>query len=161
MNRAEHERVERLIELWLSYHDKAGHQTRIALSGPTQEQKMMEFHGDFPQPSNVKPDILASKAEQMRRYDYTKDEIRAHVLIGSINARFRDILIKFHEKRRKHNPETQKPWTHADVARLLNLKLDRYHTLRNAVKEALIDADNSQAKTVHPQLILHAIEQGF
>ena len=147
MNRAEHERVRELIGLWMSCQDKLAAIKEIALAGPTQEQKMMEFHGDFPQLSNIKPEILISKVDKMSRFYISRDEMRANVMLCAYPDKLRRILTAYEQKKNKHNSFTGKPFTHGDIAYILKLRVERYHKIKDYLGELLLEVD-SGASTV-------------
>lgn len=156
MNRAEHERVRELIGLWMSCQDKLAAIKEIALAGPTQEQKMMEFHGDFPQLSNIKPEILIGKVDKMSRFHITREEMRANVMLCAYSDKMRAILTGYEQKRNKHNPYTQKPFTHADIAFALRLRLESYHRIRDYLSDLLFKCDSGE---IRPDEIKAAMRQ--
>lgn len=144
MNKAERDRVRELIGLWMTYQDKQAALYEISASGPTQEQKMIEFHGDFPQMSNVKPEILVGKVDKMARFYITDDESRANTLLSIFPDKFRRILTGYEQKKNKHNSYTGKPYTHEDIAFGLRLKIERYKVIKEHLEKVLLVADEMQ-----------------
>ena len=141
MNRADAERAKQIINLWMAYQDKVETIKRIALEGPTVEGKLIEFKGDFPQLSNVKPDVLASKVDRQRRIKIYADERRANAMISAFSDRERDILTAYEQKRNKTNPISKRLYTHEDIAIKLGMDKERYMILREGYVKALVDGE--------------------
>lgn len=137
-------RVREIVGLWMVYQDKETALREIALAGPTIESKMMDFRGDFPQMSNVKPEILINKVHKQRKFHITDQERRANIIISAFPDEYRRILTAYEEKRKKHNRITQKPWTHKDIATVLKLELDRYKAIRMVLMKIVVGADKAQ-----------------
>lgn len=136
MNRLDRKLVNEAQDLcWMFLH-KMRAQTEIATSGPTHEGKMYECKGVFPQLSNVKPEILISKAEKMRFFDFLpeeqaavmawKDAIRAYP--KAIRGKGSAILLLYRGLHNKENPDTKRRYTHADCAKEVKLNEVEYHT---------------------------------
>ena len=134
MNRAEQKIVHEALDLIWSFIYSVAAQDDIARSGPTQESKMMEFMGDFPQLSNFKPEILIGKAEKMRRFDPLPEELTA---IRALRVVLRDVhrsrqlmalnvLLMYRGARNRTNPDTRQRYTHADIAKGLVIKKESY-----------------------------------
>lgn len=142
MKRADIRKANDILDLYMACVEKMRAQEDIAVSGPTQETKMMEFHGDFPQLSNIKPDIISSKVDKIRRIYITTEERIAYRCVMDIpySKRCSDrLLVLAHRyNMNRHNPETQKPFTHADCAKALGLQLEEYEADRNELLDELI-----------------------
>ena len=141
MKRADAERAKQIINDWISYQEKAEAIERIAMEGPTVEGKLIEFKGDFPQLSNIKPDVLASKVDRQRRIFITTDERRASLMISVFSDRERSIMTGYEQKRNQYNPVSKKLFTHDDIALKLGMKKERYTALREHYAQVLVDAD--------------------
>lgn len=139
-----HSEVRRLAEIfdeWLSFEEKDEEINSICRSGATQEAKMVEYAGDFPQLSIVKPDVLSIKVERARRIVITKEERRSATIINALPIRLRCILTEHHKRKNRNNPETNNNWTHNDVAYLLNMKPERYKAIREHLATLVLEVD--------------------
>lgn len=157
MNRVDKDRINELITLWMTYHDKQTKQDEIAVSGPTQESKMMEYKGDFPQLSNVKPEILVGKVDKMRRIPVSKEEVRAAIIIDAFPDRLRNIMTGYEQRKNQYNPVTQKPWTHDDIALVLKVSRDSYKRVRLICREFLLEMDRTQDVVSKSKYIRHIL----
>lgn len=148
MKRTDIKLANEILELYVSCSDKMTAQEEIALSGPTQETKMIEFLGDFPQLSNVKPDILSVKVDKMRKFYISRDEHIAYRAVKSLPKQARPYAVGYTLVKNKHNSITKKPHTHADVAKALGKPLDAYEQVReNALKLLIIKFKSNMRNT--------------
>lgn len=143
MKRSELQRVDEIIGLWISFTEKSKSIDDIARSGPTVETKLIEFLGDFPQLSDIKPDVLSAKVDKIRKFYISKEERRADILISAFPDKFRRVLTEYYLRKGKNNPATNTKWTHNDVALLLKLKPERYKLIRAYLLQLLIEVDKS------------------
>jgi hypothetical protein len=134
------------IDLYWEYLSLKEIQSEIAKSGPTQESKMLEFMGDFPQLSNIKPETLGRKADLMKLFEVQKEHEAAR---DSIERVLRDYPLKAREKlcssimiyrrlQKQVNPKTRQLYTHKDCAKGLGLSFDTYILLRDKGQAALL-----------------------
>lgn len=143
MKRSELQRVDEIIGLWISYTEKSTAIDEIAASGPTVETKLIEFLGDFPQLSDVKPDVLSAKVDKIRKFYISNEERRASVMISAFPDKFRRILTEYNLRKGRNNAVTNAKWTHSDIAMLLKLRVERYKVLREHLFSLLLEIDNS------------------
>lgn len=133
MKRSDIRKANDILDLYMSCAEKIRAQDDIAVSGPTQETKMMEFHGDFPQMSNVKPDILSGKVDKIRKIYITEEEHTAYRCVMALPMDLRLFVTMYRYARNTHNPDTQKPFTHADCAKALGHSMEKYEHAREVL----------------------------
>ena len=144
MKRSELQRVDEIIGLWISFTEKMTAIDEIAASGPTVETKLIEFLGDFPQLSDVKPDVISAKVDKIRKFYISKEERRASVLISAFPDKLRRVITEYHLRKGRNNSATNTKWTHNDVARLLGFRPERYKAIRDYLLELLLQVDGSR-----------------
>lgn len=145
MKRADIRQANEILDLYLSCKEKMRAQMDIAVSGPTQETKMLEFQGDFPQLSNVKPDILSVKVEKMRKFYIHRDELNAYQSVMALPKQARPFVTHYAELKHKHNEATKKPYTHKDIARALGRSDGSYERVREHTIMLLIMYFNAKS----------------
>ena len=146
MKRAEQKIVHEALDLIWSFIYNTDAQEDIAKQGSTQEGKMVEFMGDFPQLSNIKPEILISKAEKMRIFDALPEQIAAmkawrDVVRGyhpKVRGLASEVLLVYREARKLVNDKTRQRYTHLDVATALKMDEATYHMQRERLMENLL-----------------------
>lgn len=138
IKRADIRQANEIIDLYLSCKDKMRAQMEIATSSPTQETKMIEFLGDFPQLSNVKPDILSIKVEKMRKFYIHADEFAAYKSVMALPKQARPFVTHYAELKHKYNEATKRPYTHKDIARALGRSDGNYERVRGHTITLLI-----------------------
>lgn len=134
------------IDLYWDYLQLKEIHKEIARQGATQESKMLEFHGDFPQLSNIKPDILASKADTMRFFQILPEHEKANEAMTKVLRGYpikaRELLcssiVIYRRLQKQTNPKTRQLYTHRDCARGLGLTWDKYLLLRDKGQEGLL-----------------------
>lgn len=146
MNRAEQKIVHEALDLIWSFIYNMAAQDDIAKQGPTQESKMMEFMGDFPQLSNIKPEILIGKAEKMRMFDALPEQIAAmkawrDVVMGypmSWQLIASQVLLLYRGTRFRTNRKTRQRFTHADIAEEIGITKESYDVALEGLNWALL-----------------------
>ena len=146
MKHADRKLVAEAQDLIWSFLSKMQTQAEIASSGPTQEGKMLEFKGDFPQLSNIKPEILISKAERMRIFDPMPEElIAAKAWAGVVDGLSSDwafiisqLLLLYRALRLQENKATKRKYTHKDCARQIGISEALYLEQYDRVLELLL-----------------------
>ena len=146
MKHSDRKLVSEAQDLIYSFLGKMDAQNEIARSGPTQESKMLEYHGDFPQLSNIKPEILISKAEKMRMFDPMPEEILAlkawaRVVEGlSSDWAFivSQLLLLYRGLRHQENKATKRKYTHKDCARQIGISEALYSEQYDCVLELML-----------------------
>lgn len=148
MNRQQSERIEGIINLWLSYIDKTEAMDRIAGESPTIMGNMVDFRGDLPESSAYKPETVSNRAERMRSLYTTSDERYAHKILLRLTPRNRELVCFWPLVRNTHNPITKERWTQANVAELLKLTLEQWTEQRERACLILLafDAETRRAK---------------
>lgn len=144
MKRSELQRVDEIIGLWISFIEKSKCIDEITRSGPTVETKLIEFLGDFPQLSDVKPDVLSAKVDKIRKFYISNEEIRANVMISAFPDKFRRILTEYHLRKGRNNSATNTKWTHNDVASVLGFRPEKYKAIRDYLLELLLKVDGAR-----------------
>ena len=156
MRHADKRLLNQCIDLYWEYLSLKEIQSEIAKSGPTQESKMMEFMGDFPQLSNIKPETLGRKADLMKLFDVQKEHEAAR---DSIERVLRVFPLKMREEvcssmliyrrlQRQTNPKTRQLYTHKDCAKELGLRFQKYLVFRDKGHEALLVAYKQKTQDV-------------
>lgn len=146
MKRAEQKIVHEALDLIWSFIYNMDAQEEIAKQGSTQEGKMVEFMGDFPQLSNIKPEILLSKVEKMRRFDILPEErIAIQALRMAVSGFHRSqqamaaqVLLLYRGVRHRTNPDTRQRYTHADIAKQVGITKDSYDLALEGLNGALL-----------------------
>lgn len=146
MNRNQERRANEVLDLYIACHEKRLMQDEIAKSGPTQESKMLEYHGDFPQLSNIKPDILSVKVEKMRRYYISAEEALAYRVIMAIPHDLRLFITLHRHFKNQHNPVTKKPFTHSDCAEIAGKSIAKYNRAREVLMPYIAERFDKRMK---------------
>lgn len=127
-------------------------QNEIARQGPTQESKMIEFRGDFPQLSIIKPDVVSRKAAMMAGIIIFDEHLAAAKMVREVlrafPAKYRDkaagAMLLHQELQRRNNPKTRQKYNHRDCAMLLGLSVPGYKALREKAFNALLKVKEAQ-----------------
>lgn len=143
MNRNENERIDQIINLWISYNDKVERQDGIAGSGPTVAGSLVDFHGDLPESSNYKPETVSARAERMRQIIITHEEKYAREVLRRLPLRSRELVCVWPMVRNRHNTLTGDRWTMTNVADMLALTLEQFLEQREAACKTLLEFDKS------------------
>jgi hypothetical protein len=133
LNRAQAERVEQIVNLWLSYIVKVDGMNRIIKGSP--QDRGVRSSG------SAKPDVISGKAGCLRRFQITTDEWPAVSLMKRLTARERELLYYWPAVRRQHNGRTQKQWTLVDVAAEFKLMVSEYRQQRDLAAFHLLELD--------------------
>lgn len=158
MKHADKRLLNECIDLYWDYIQLKEIHSEIAKQGATQESKMLEFCGDFPQLSNIKPDILSSKADTLRYFQIMPEHEKANEamqkLLSAFPARMREILcsstIIYRRLQKQNNPQTRQLYTHRDCAKGLGLKFEKYRLFRDKGQEGLLVSYKRVTQYVEP-----------
>lgn len=146
MKRRDKDLVNECIDLYWSFLSLSQTHNEIAKRGPTQESKMMEFHGDFPQLSNIKPEILVSKVDLMAIFEIQPEHREAAKALQLALRQFLPVhrskvagaVLLYRRVQKLNNPKTRQLYTHKDCAKELGMSEGCYKVLRDRGLEELL-----------------------
>lgn len=121
MKRAEIERVEELVGLWLSYIDKTEKYDAIAKEGESIQGKISDFHGDLPQSGLFKPETIGKRVDRCAKIVITSDEKHAHGLVMELPVLSRLCVTVWPQIKRKRKPGGNDRYTKSDLLLLIGL----------------------------------------
>lgn len=141
MNKLERDRVSSIVNCWIDYEDKREKRQSIINEGPTYEGKLAEFAGDMPGASDFKPDIMAIKADKLKKLEYSKAEQQAKELIYSIPLKARDHVTLYEQLKNVTNTETGQRYTLKEVADSKSQSIEYFKEVRALGRKLLIKSD--------------------
>lgn len=144
--RAERERVEQIVSMWIEYVDSVELIERIAQEGPG----MLEMRNSVS--SGYKPDVMAKKMEELRQHYLSDDLVQAKEMIYSLPVYEREYVTAWPQLKRTRNPRTGENFTLKEVRLYFGCCEKTYKTRVTAAKRKLIDID----KKFNPRLYVNS-----
>lgn len=146
MNRAQHQRIEEIVYLWLIYVDKNDKIDSITNSGLGVLEKFTKAQSSG---GGFKPDSLSGKVDKERKIVIWPEEKQARDTLMSIPIHARPYLTEWPQIKNKKNPATKKRFTLEECAGRLGVTLERFKTVRDMAGRLLLLIDQAKNPEIY------------
>ena len=120
MKRSELQRVDEIVNDWLSYVDKSEKHKEIAKGGESLQGKVADFHGDLPVSGAFKPETIGARVDKCAKIVITKEESRSYAIIMEMPLISRYSVTVWPQIKNKIKPGTRSRYKKRDLFVLLS-----------------------------------------